>query len=212
MTTTIHPPATGTVHPQAAADAVVAAVARRAQDVALFVESSSTMLYATRAVAARDGVAGLYLRMSTHYGSMGHAIGGAGGFCAATGQRVVLLTGDGSLHLMDPLPAALKHGHPIAIVVFNDHRLGLPFFGSGAIGADHAQTTTQLPRWDFTRTGSPEVRGRRATSLAELADALEEALDVDGCFVVDVQIDRTVVPPFDARAQSVAALFASEGT
>jgi thiamine pyrophosphate-dependent acetolactate synthase large subunit-like protein len=196
-----------TVHPQAAADVVVHAVARLSQAVALFVESSSTMLYTTRAVAALEDPAGLYVRIMTHYGSMGHAIGGAGGFCEATGQRVVLLTGDGSLHLMNPLPTAVKHGHRITIVVFNDHRLGLPYFGSGAMDALDAQSTTDLPEWDFTRTGSPLIGGRRVTDIGELDGALTEGLAFDGCFVVDVQIDPTVMPPLDERAQSVATLF-----
>ncbi|HEX4362911.1 MAG TPA: thiamine pyrophosphate-dependent enzyme [Solirubrobacteraceae bacterium] len=200
-----------TVHPQEAADLVARAVARRPRTVALFAESSSSMLYATRAVAGLEDPAGLYVRVMTHYGSMGHAIGGACGFCEATGQRAVLLTGDGSLHLMSPLPTALKHGHRITVVVLNDHRLGLPYFGSGRIGALGTQSTTDLPEWDFTRTGSPLVGGRRVTDLGELEDALAEGLACDGVFVVDVQIDPDVVPPFDERAQSVATLFVASG-
>ncbi|MDX6719613.1 MAG: hypothetical protein QOJ63_1867 [Solirubrobacteraceae bacterium] len=196
-----------TVNPQAAAHHVVRAVVRQPQTVALLVESSSPMLYTTRAVAALEDPAGLYVRVMTHYGSMGHAIGGACGFCEATGQRVVLLTGDGSMHLMSPLPTAVKHGHRITIVVFNDHRLGLPYFGSQAMGALDAQSTTDLPEWDFTCTGSPRIGGRRVTDIGELDDALAEGLAFDGCFVVDVQIDRTVTPPLDERAQSVATLF-----
>lgn len=198
-----------TIHPQAAADIVVRAVARRSQTVALFVEPSSPMLYTTRSIAALEDAGDLYARITTHYGSMGHAIGGVNGFCAATGQRAVLLTGDGSMHLMGPLPTALKHRHRITVVVFNDHRLGLPYFGSGRMGALDAQSTTDLPEWDFTRTGSPLIGGRLVTEIAELDDALTKGLTYDGCFVLDVRIDRAVVPPLDERAQSVATLFAA---
>ena len=78
--------------------------------------------------------------------------------------------------------------------------------------AQNAQTTTQLPLWDFTNTGSPLIGGRRVSDIARLDAALTEALEFDGCFVVDVQIDRSVLPPFDERVQSVASLFSGEGT
>ena len=200
------------VNPQTVADAAVRAVAQRSDTVALFAESSSAMFYGTHAMCALEGDERPYYQMSTHWGSMGHAIGGAIGFCAATGQRAVVLTGDGSFHLMNPLPVAVKHGYAITMVVLNDSRLGLPFFGSARVGAVAAQMTTPLPRWDFTRQGSTLVGGRRVCETAELDDAIDEALRFDGPFVVDVAIDPLVVPPVGARFDSVAALFGGEGS
>ena len=87
------------------------------------------------------------------------------GFCAATGMRAVVVTGDGSLDLTSPMRVAVKHGLLLTIVVLNDSGVGLPFFASGRSGALHAQATMPLPAWDFTRQGSPLVGGRRVCEL-----------------------------------------------
>ena len=99
-----------TVDPNAVADALVRAVAAAKDTVCLHLESSSPMFYGTQALGRLRPAAAPSFRMSTHYGSMGHALAGALGFCTATGQRALVLTGDGSLHLMNPLPTAVKHG------------------------------------------------------------------------------------------------------
>ena len=194
------------VDPNAVADAAVRAVVAAKDTVCLHLESSSPMFYGTQALGRLGPATAPSFRMSTHYGSMGHALAGALGFCTATGQRALVLPGDGSLHLMNPLPAAVKHRAPIAIVVLNDARLALPYFGSERVGAFAAQQTTQLPGWDFTRQGSDRIGARRVLEPGELDDAIREALSFNGPFVVDVQIDRRIVPPVGARFESVAAL------
>ena len=95
-----------------------------------------------------------YCRFSTHYGSMGHAIGGAVGFCSATRLRAIVVTGDGSFDFMNPMRTAAKHGLRLTMLVLNDARLTLPYFGSERVGALLAQSTTHLEPWDFTRQGS----------------------------------------------------------
>ena len=196
---------TPAIDPALVATAAVIAAARAPQPVGIFAESSSAMFYLTRALG--ESPAPMYSRISTHYGSMGHALGGAVGFCAATGQRALVLTGDGSFHLMNPLPCAVKHELRIATIVLNDARLGLPYFGSKRVGASAACATTTLPHWDFTRQGSPTIGGRRVADVAALDGALDEALSYDGCFVVDVQVDTRVMPPVGARLASVTELF-----
>lgn len=195
---------TSTVHPATATRAAVLAAARAADPVAVFAEPSSAMFYLTRALA---DVSALYSRISTHYGSMGNANAGAIGFCAATGQRALVLTGDGSFHLMNPLPTAVKHGLRLAIVVLNDARLALPQIGCEAVGALAARRTTDLPRWDFTRQGSRLIGGGAVEHPSELDATLDEALAFDGCFVVDVHADPQATPPVGARLASVSKLF-----
>jgi thiamine pyrophosphate-dependent acetolactate synthase large subunit-like protein len=194
-----------TVDPAAVAAAAVRAVAQSSQTVGLFAESSSAMFYVTRALSKLE--AAPYFRFSSHYGSMGHGIAGALGFCAATGQRALVVTGDGSFDLMNPLRAAVKHRLPLTLIVLNDARLTLPFFGSGSIGAWNAQATTELACWDYTRQGSPEVGGRRVFESSELDSAISDGLSWDGCYVVDVQVDPEVTPPVGTRLDSVDALF-----
>jgi thiamine pyrophosphate-dependent acetolactate synthase large subunit-like protein len=194
-----------TVNPARAVETAVRAVARAPRTIGLFAESSTSMFLVTQAVGALG--MSVYCRFSTHYGSMGHAIGGAVGFCSATRTRAVVVTGDGSFDFMNPMRTAAKHGLLLTMVVLNDSRLTLPYFGSERIGALGAQSTTHLEPWDFTRQGSTRIGGRRVLELAELDAALTEALSADCCNVVDVQIDPRVAPPVRARLDSVDMLF-----
>ncbi|HEX4363582.1 MAG TPA: thiamine pyrophosphate-dependent enzyme [Solirubrobacteraceae bacterium] len=194
---------TDRINPYRLAAATVLAAGLRRSTTALFAESSSAMFFSTNALAALTGERHPYARASMHYGSMGHAIAGAIGFCAATRQRAIVFTGDGSLHLMNPLPTALKHRLQLAIVVLNDARLSLPFRGSGSIGAKGAQSTTSLPAWDFTQVGNADVGRRRITRNAEVEAGLDEALAFNGCFVLDALTDPAVAPPIRSRLQSV---------
>lgn len=198
----------GTVDPYAATDAVVRAVARVAGTVGLFAEPSSAMFYLTWSLGKLGDAP--YARFSPHYGSMGHGIGGGVGFCAATGLRAVVLSGDGSLDLLSPMRTALKHGLLLTIVVLNDSRLGLPAFGTARAGLWLAHETTHLPQWDFSRQGSPQVGGWRVDDLAALDGALAEALSWNACAIVDVQIDPSVEPPVGARMASIEALGGDE--
>ena len=136
---------------------------------------------------------------------MGHALAGSLGFCAATGNRALVVTGDGSLHLMNPLPIAVKHDLRLTVVVLNNAMLGLPFFGSEHVGARRAQETTLLEPWDFSRQGSRRIGACRVTSLADLEVAMSTALSADGPYVIDVLTDRRVKPPAGERFASVDA-------
>ena len=197
---------TDAVNPYRLTAATVLAAGLRRATTALFAESSSAMFFSTYALDRLTEAAHPYARASMHFGSMGHALGGAIGFCAVTGQRAIVLTGDGSLHLLNPLPTAVKHRLRLTLVVLNDARLSLPFHGSGSILAFGAQSTTLLPDWDFTQSGSDQVGGRRITRDDEIAAALEEALAFDGCFIVDALTDRGVKPPMKSRERSVNTL------
>ena len=196
---------TRTVNPARAVEQAVGAAARAPQTIGIFAESSTAMFLVTHAVG--DLGMPVYCRFSTHYGSMGHAIGGAVGFCSATGLRALVVTGDGSFDFMNPMRTAAKHGLLLTMLVLNDARLTLPYFGSQRVGALHAQSTTHLEPWDFTRQGSARIAGRRVCDLAELEGALTQALASDRCNVVDVQIDPRIAPPVRARLDSVDTLF-----
>jgi thiamine pyrophosphate-dependent acetolactate synthase large subunit-like protein len=194
-----------TLNPATAVVAVVRAVTRAPQTIGVFAESSTSMFQLTRALGELDSAP--YFRFSAHYGSMGHALAGAVGFCIATGMRAVVVTGDGSFDLMNPVRVAVKHELALTIVVLNDARLGLPYFGTERTGASLAQATTQLAPWNFAAQGSPRVGGRRAYDATEFDTALAEALTWNGCYVVDVQVDPAVRPPVGARLDSADALF-----
>lgn len=197
------------VHPGRLTEATLRAAVQLEQRVAVFGESSSAMLFLTQAI--REMNIALYARISTHYGSMGHALAGAIGFCAATGMRAIVLTGDGSLQLMNPLPTAVKHDLRLTLVVFNNGLLGLPHIGCAKVGANGAQTTTLLEPWDFTATGSPRIGVRQVTRDDELDGALTQAVGGSGCFVLDARTDPSVEPPAGERFDSVSAMLGVTG-
>jgi thiamine pyrophosphate-dependent acetolactate synthase large subunit-like protein len=172
------------IDPVVVAQVVARAVARERDEVGLFAESGSAMFYVSCALCEFGDAP--YSRVTTHYGSMGHAIAGALGFCASTGKRAVVLTGDGSFDLITNLQAAVKHGLRLTVVVLNDSSLGLPSLSTGRVDAVHVHAaTSKLAHWDYTRQGSPLIGGRRVVDLAELDSAISDALAYDGCYVVD---------------------------
>jgi len=193
-----------TLDPAVATDVLVAAVSDMSETVALFAEPSSAMFHLTRALGDHGDAP--YARIAPHHGSMGQSLGGAVGFCAATGMRAVVLTGDGSLDLLSPIRTAVKHELRLTLAVLNDSRLSLPFIGTGHAGLTHAQATTRQPQWQYWLQGSPQVGGRRVTDLGELRSALAEALAWDGPYVIDMLIDPDVVPPLSARIESIAVM------
>lgn len=180
-------------------------VAWAPRTIGVFAESSTAMFIVTHALG--DLGMPLYSRFSTHWGSMGHAIGGAVGFCSATRLRAIVVTGDGSFDFMNPMRTAAKHGLKITMLVLNDSRLTLPHTGSASAGAFLAQQTTLLEPWDFTRQGSAAIDGWRVSRLADLRGALGQALASDRCNVVDIQVDPDVAPPVGSRLNTAGALF-----
>ena len=199
---------TRTITPARVAAATAMAIQRLPEPAGLFFESSRSMFDGPRALCELDLVAP-YCRFSTHWGSMGSAFGGMLGFCMATGRRAVCVGGDATFHLHNPFPAAVKHGARIAIVLVNDGRLGLPFWGCERVGAQAAQATTTLPAWDFAKQGSSEIACRRVEHDVDLAAAIDEALAYDGCALVDVLVDPEARPDLGGRAATVDSLFSS---
>jgi acetolactate synthase-1/2/3 large subunit len=193
------------VDPTAVVEAAVRAAASASRTVGVFAESSSAMFYVIRELCKVEDAP--YARLSSHYGSMGHAIAGAVGFCAATGQQAIVVTGDGSFDLMNPMRVAVRHGLRLTMIVLNDSRLTLPYLGAEHRDARTAQEATHLAPWDFTRQGSPQVGGRRVDDEAELDDAIAAALAFEGCYVIDAEIDPDVAPPVGARIAGADALF-----
>jgi len=193
------------VDPTAVVEAAVRAAASASRTVGVFAESSSAMFYVIRELCKVEDAP--YARLSSHYGSMGHAIAGAVGFCAATGQQAIVVTGDGSFDLMNPMRVAVRHGLRLTMIVLNDSRLTLPYLGAEHRGSKNAQETTHLVPWDFTRQGSPQVGGRRVDDEAQLDDAIAAALAFEGCYVIDAEIDPGVAPPVGARIAGADALF-----
>lgn len=124
-------------------------------------------------------------------GTMGYGMGGAIGAYIASGDRVVLITGDGSFGMnLNELATAVTYKVPMVIVLMNNGVLGMVrqwqtlFFG-------HRYSNTVLARQtDFVKLAEAfGAAGCRVTTPEEFRTAFETAMKHDGPYLIDTVID-----------------------
>lgn len=124
-------------------------------------------------------------------GTMGYGLGAAIGAQIASGDRTVLITGDGSFGMnLNELATAVSYNTPIVIVILNNGVLGMVrqwqtlFFGK-------RYSNTMLNRkTDFVKLAEAfGAQASRVSTLAEFRDAFERAMKHDGPYVIDTLID-----------------------
>lgn len=136
---------------------------------------------------------------------MGWAIGAAIGSAMADRRGpVVCLTGDGSV-LMNgqEMTVALSESLPVIFIVLNDSALGMVMHGQRLAGAE--PIGFELPQVDFAALGRAfGINAMTITSDGDL-DALDSSLFdlVDGPLLIDVRIDREVMPPMAVRSKTL---------
>ena len=152
----------------------------------------------------RRGKPRSWLNVTMEFGAMGWAIGAAIGAAMADRRGpVVCLTGDGSL-LMNgqEMTVALSERLPVIFIVLNDSALGMVMHGQRLAGAE--AIGFGLPEVDFAAVA--RAMGINAMTIA--SDAELESLDsrdfdlTDGPLLIDVRIDREVVPPMAVRTRA----------
>lgn len=145
--------------------------------------------------------AGRY-RVSSGFGSMGHATAGVIGAALGTRKKAFAIVGDGSMLMLNEVNTAATYGVDAVWIVLNDARYGMIAQGMESIGWQPFQT-------DFARTDFVAVAramgadGVRVEREQDLAAALERAVLARGPFVVDVMIDPRERPPNMGRNQSL---------
>jgi acetolactate synthase-1/2/3 large subunit len=141
-------------------------------------------------------------RVSSGFGSMGHAVAGVIGAALAGDRKAVAVVGDGAMLMQSEISTAVQYGIGAAWVVLNDSRYGMIENGMRAQGFRPVET--DMPGADFvTIARGMGADGVRVTSEDELDAALEAAMAADGPFVVDVQIDRREAMPPMGRVKSL---------
>ncbi len=153
------------------------------------------------------------------YSCMGYEIaGGLGVKLAAPEREVYVLVGDGSyLMLPGEIVTAVQEGIKLTVVLVDNHgyasigalsrSLGTDGFGTqhrfragGALGLDgDAEPAPHLPVDLAANAESLGATVLRASTIAELRQALADAKDVPGTVVVSVAVDRYEgVPAYDS--------------
>ncbi len=133
-------------------------------------------------------------RTSASFGSMGHFVTGVVGAALKSPNPAVVISGDGAMLMNNEINTAVKYGAHAIWVVLNDARYGLTEYGLQALGIEPLET--RLPETNFALFAEAQgARGRVVTRESEIADALQESLNVRGPFVLDVRIDPHDVAP-----------------
>ncbi len=142
-------------------------------------------------------------RVSTLFGSMGHATAGVIGAALARQGKAVAIVGDGSMMMNGAeISTAVQYQAPAVWIILNDAAYGMCRDGHEALGLSAAEV--HFPQVDFV--GMARSFGADGIQVAteDMVDvALERALAAPGPFVVDVHIDPEQASPLRKRFESL---------
>ena len=126
-------------------------------------------------------------------GTMGFGMGAAIGSQLGTGQRSVLITGDGSFGMcLNEMATAVSERIPMVILVMNNGVLGMVRQWQTLFFDRHySNTTLDQRQTDFVKLAEAfGARDSRALTLEELDGALKAAFAYDGPYLIDCAVDK----------------------
>ncbi len=125
-------------------------------------------------------------------GTMGFGLGAAIGAQVATGDPVVLITGDGSFGMnLNELATAVTYEIPLVIVLMNNGVLGMVRQWQTLFFGGRYSHTVLERKTDFVKLAEAfGAVGLRATTPAEFEDAFKKALEVKGPVLIDTYVDK----------------------
>lgn len=131
-------------------------------------------------------------------GTMGYGLGAAIGAAVATGERVILITGDGSFAMnSNELATAVSCNLPITIVLFNNGALGMVRQWQTLFNEKRYSSTVLERKTDFVKLAEAYgAKAERVTSVDEFKAALSLSLSHGGPYLIDakISIDEVVLP------------------
>lgn len=135
-------------------------------------------------------------------GTMGFGMGAAIGASVATGERTVLVTGDGSFGMnLNELATAVSQRIPLVVVLMNNGVLGMVRQWQTLFFDKHYAQTTLERKTDFAALAKAfGAEGLTADTPETFAAALKTAFSTDGPVVIDCRIDQDervlpMIPP-----------------
>ena len=125
-------------------------------------------------------------------GTMGFGLGAAIGARVATGDPVVLITGDGSFGMnLNELATAVTYKIPLVIVLMNNGVLGMVRQWQTLFFEGRYSNTVLERKTDFVKLAEAfGAEGHLATTPEEFEAAFRHALTVEGPVVIDTRIDK----------------------
>lgn len=125
-------------------------------------------------------------------GTMGFGLGAAIGAQMGTGEKTVLVTGDGSFGMcLNEMATAVSENVPVVILLLNNGVLGMVRQWQTLFFDKHYSNTVLDRKTDFVKLAQAfGAQGSRALTLAQLDQALREAFACEGPYVIDCAIDK----------------------
>ena len=124
-------------------------------------------------------------------GTMGFGLGAAIGAAVGTGERSVLVTGDGSFGMnLNELATAVTNQTPVVVFIMNNGVLGMVRQWQTLFFDKHYSHPTLESKTDFVKLAEAfGMPGYRAMNMAELKEVLPKAFAEKGPVLVDCAID-----------------------
>ncbi len=125
-------------------------------------------------------------------GTMGFGMGAAVGAAFGTGERSVLITGDGSFGMcLQELATAVTYNVPMVILIMNNGVLGMVRQWQTLFYNKHYSNTVLGRKTDFTALARAfGADGEKVSTAEELDNALSKAFECEGPYVIDCKIDK----------------------
>ena len=125
-------------------------------------------------------------------GTMGFGLGAAIGAAVGTGERSVLVTGDGSFGMcLNELTTSVTYNVPVVILLMNNGVLGMVRQWQTLFFNKHYSNTILDRKTDFVALARAfGADGEAVDTVAALDKAFEHAFSCDGPYVIDCRIDK----------------------
>ena len=125
-------------------------------------------------------------------GTMGYGFGAAIGAAYGTGERSVLITGDGSFGMnLNELATAVRYNVPVVVIIMNNGVLGMVRQWQTLFYDKHYSNSVLQRKTDFAAFArSFGADGKAVTTPEELDEALGRAFKTEGPYIIDCTIDK----------------------
>ena len=125
-------------------------------------------------------------------GTMGFGLGAAIGSSYGTGEKSVLITGDGSFGMcLNELATAVSYNVPVVVLIMNNGVLGMVRQWQTLFFDKHYSNTVLNRKTDFVRLAEAfGACGEAVSTVEQLDDALARGFKSDRPYVIDCSIDK----------------------
>lgn len=131
-------------------------------------------------------------------GTMGYGLGAAIGAAVATGDKTVLITGDGSFGMnLNELATAVTYNTPIVIVLLNNGVLGMVRQWQTLFFGKRYSNTTLGRKTDFVKLAEAfGLEAERVSRIDEFEQAFKRGMAHNGPYLIDtlINMDEFVLP------------------